>query len=32
LDTLLHKTGIEVVERVPVLFGAGKILKGIKKA
>jgi demethylmenaquinone methyltransferase / 2-methoxy-6-polyprenyl-1,4-benzoquinol methylase len=30
LDTLLHKTGVEVVERVPVLFGAGRILRGVK--
>jgi ubiquinone/menaquinone biosynthesis C-methylase UbiE len=30
LDSLLHKTGIEVVERVPVLFGAGRILRGVK--
>jgi ubiquinone/menaquinone biosynthesis C-methylase UbiE len=30
LDTLLHKAGIEVVERVPVLFGAGRILRGVK--
>ena len=32
LDTLLHKTGIKVTKRIPVLFGAGRILKGIKKA
>jgi ubiquinone/menaquinone biosynthesis C-methylase UbiE len=30
LDTLLHKMGIEVVERIPILFGAGRILRGIK--
>jgi demethylmenaquinone methyltransferase / 2-methoxy-6-polyprenyl-1,4-benzoquinol methylase len=30
LDTLLHKMGIEVVARIPILFGAGRILKGIK--
>jgi demethylmenaquinone methyltransferase/2-methoxy-6-polyprenyl-1,4-benzoquinol methylase len=30
LDTLLHKTGIEICERVPILFGAGRILKGTK--
>lgn len=30
LDTLLDQTGIEVVERVPVLFGAGRILRGVK--
>ena len=32
LDSLLRKTGVEVVERVSVLFGAGRILKGTKKA
>jgi ubiquinone/menaquinone biosynthesis C-methylase UbiE len=32
LDSLLMKTGIEVTEKVPFLFGAGKILKGFKKA
>jgi len=32
LDSLLRKTGIEFVERLSVLFGAGRILKGIKKA
>jgi len=32
LDSLLRKTGIEVTERVSVLFGAGRILKGLKKA
>jgi len=31
LDSLLRKTRVEVVERVSVLFGAGRILKGIKK-
>jgi demethylmenaquinone methyltransferase/2-methoxy-6-polyprenyl-1,4-benzoquinol methylase len=30
LDTLLHNAGIEIVERVPILFGAGKILKGMQ--
>ena len=30
LYTLLHKTGIDIVDRVSVLFGAGRILKGIK--
>jgi ubiquinone/menaquinone biosynthesis C-methylase UbiE len=30
LDTLLHKMGIEVVERIPIVFGAGRMLKGIK--
>jgi demethylmenaquinone methyltransferase/2-methoxy-6-polyprenyl-1,4-benzoquinol methylase len=32
LNSLLRKTSIEVIERVSVLFGAGRILKGIKKA
>jgi ubiquinone/menaquinone biosynthesis C-methylase UbiE len=32
LDSLLMKTGIEVTEKVPFLFGAGRILKGFKKA
>ncbi len=32
LDSLLRKTGVEVMERVSVLFGAGRILKGTKKA
>jgi ubiquinone/menaquinone biosynthesis C-methylase UbiE len=31
LDSLLRKTGVEVMERVSVLFGAGRILKGIKR-
>jgi demethylmenaquinone methyltransferase/2-methoxy-6-polyprenyl-1,4-benzoquinol methylase len=30
LNVMLDKTGIEVVERVPILFGAGRIWKGIK--
>jgi ubiquinone/menaquinone biosynthesis C-methylase UbiE len=30
MDPLLQKTGIEVVERIPILLGAGRILKGIK--
>jgi demethylmenaquinone methyltransferase/2-methoxy-6-polyprenyl-1,4-benzoquinol methylase len=30
LYRLLHKTGIEICEGVPILFGAGRILKGIK--
>ena len=30
LEALLHKTGIEICERVPILFGAGRILKGQK--
>ena len=30
LDTLLPKAGIEIVEKVPVLFGGGIILRGIK--
>lgn len=30
LDSLLRKTRIEIKEELPVLFGAGKILKGIK--
>ena len=30
LDSLLRKTGINVTERVSVLLGAGRILKGIK--
>lgn len=30
LYTLLHKTGIEICEEVPILFGTGRILKGIK--
>ncbi len=29
-ETLLAKTGIEIKEELPVLLGAGKILKGIK--
>lgn len=32
LDSLLRKTGIEVTERVSILFGAGRILKGLKAA
>jgi len=32
LDSLLRKAGIEVTERVSVLLGAGRILKGIKRA
>jgi ubiquinone/menaquinone biosynthesis C-methylase UbiE len=32
LDSLLHQTGIEAVKRVPILFGAGRILKGIRNA
>jgi len=32
LDSLLMKSGMEVMERIPVLFGTGRILKGIKKA
>lgn len=32
LDSLLIKTGIEVTERVSILFGAGRILKGLKTA
>ena len=32
LDSLLRKTGIEVIERISILFGAGRILRGIKKA
>lgn len=32
LDSLLRKTGVEVTERVSVLSGAGRILKGLKKA
>jgi len=31
LDSLLRKTGVEVMEGVSVLLGAGRILKGIKK-
>src|SRR4030043_929297 len=30
LEALLRKTGIEIKEEVPVLIGAGKILKGMK--
>ena len=30
LDSLLRETGVEVMERVSVLFGAGRILKGTK--
>jgi hypothetical protein len=30
LEALLYKTGIEICERVPILFGAGRILKGTK--
>ena len=32
LDSLLRRTGIEITERISVLFGAGRILKGLKKA
>jgi len=32
LNSLLRKTNVEVIERVSVLFGAGRIVKGIKKA
>ena len=32
LNSLLRKTSVEVIERVSVLFGAGRILKGIKNA
>jgi demethylmenaquinone methyltransferase/2-methoxy-6-polyprenyl-1,4-benzoquinol methylase len=32
LDSLLRRTGIEVTERDSILFGAGRILKGLKKA
>lgn len=31
LDALLRKAGIEIKEEIPILFGAGRILKGIKK-
>ncbi len=31
LEALLRKTGIEIKEELPVLLGAGKILKGIKR-
>jgi hypothetical protein len=31
LETLLRKTDIEIKEELPVLLGAGKILKGIRK-
>ena len=30
LEALLRKSGIEIKEKLPVLFGAGRILKGIK--
>ena len=30
LEALLGRTGIKVEEELPVLLGAGKILKGIK--
>jgi demethylmenaquinone methyltransferase / 2-methoxy-6-polyprenyl-1,4-benzoquinol methylase len=30
LDSLLRETGIEVSARVPVLFGAGRILRGVE--
>lgn len=30
LEALLKKSGVEVKEELPVLFGAGRILKGIK--
>jgi len=30
LETLLRKIGVEIKEELPVLFGAGKILRGIK--
>lgn len=32
LDSLLKKAGVEVIETVSILFGAGRILKGIRKA
>lgn len=32
LNSLLRKTSVEVIERLSVLFGAVRILKGIKKA
>jgi ubiquinone/menaquinone biosynthesis C-methylase UbiE len=32
LNSLLRKTGIEVTERVSILLGAGRILKGLKTA
>ncbi len=31
LEALLRKAGIEIKEELPILFGAGRILKGIKK-
>jgi demethylmenaquinone methyltransferase/2-methoxy-6-polyprenyl-1,4-benzoquinol methylase len=31
LEAFLEKTGIEIKEELPVLLGAGKILKGIKR-
>jgi len=30
LDSLLRRKGIEITERVSILFGAGRILKGLK--
>ncbi len=30
LETLLEKTGIEIKEKFSVLFGAGRVLKGVK--
>ncbi len=30
LDALLRKAGIEIKEEIPILFGAGRILKGIR--
>ena len=29
LETLLKKSGIEIEEKLPVLFGAGRIIKGV---
>jgi hypothetical protein len=31
LDTLLAQTGIEVTQKVSILLGAGRVLKGVKK-
>jgi ubiquinone/menaquinone biosynthesis C-methylase UbiE len=30
LEALLKKTGVEIKEELPVLLGAGRVLKGIK--
>jgi len=31
IELLLRKSGIEIKDELPVLLGAGRILKGVKK-